>query len=218
MGKKAFASQAAFATAALAGFSVFSATAQAQVPGQSWTGFYMGVNAGYGWQDVDYSNPGFNGSADPSGVAAGAVFGYNYHVAPQFVVGVEGTVGFTGIDETKLIGGAELRSRTLYDYSARLRAGFLISPQKLLFVSGGFAGARQEVSFPDLSETLNRSGYTLGFGIEKGDFIRGAHVRAEYVFSDYSTKTFVGDLPVGLTQHVVRFTISSRPEKVVYGR
>lgn len=220
MSKKAFAGQAAIATAALAGFSLLDGTALAAPPApvQSWTGFYMGVNAGFGWQDVDYSNPVFRGDADLSGFSAGAIVGYNYHVAPQFVLGIEGGIGFTGFNDTKLIAGADIRSHTYYDWSVRGRAGYLIGPQKLLFVSGGFAGARQEVSFPNISESLNRTGWTIGAGIEKGDFIKGVHVRAEYTFTDYGTKTYFGDLPVGLTQHGLRFTISTTPEKVIYGR
>jgi outer membrane immunogenic protein len=218
MGKKAFAGQATLATAALAGLSLLDGTALAAPPApvQSWTGFYIGVQGGYGWQDVHYGNPAFTGDADLSGFTGGAIVGYNFQVAPQFVLGFEGGFGFTGFNDTKLIGGADIRSHTHYDWSVRGRAGYLIGPQKLLFVSGGFAGARQEVSFPTITESFNRTGWTIGGGIEKGDFIKGLHVRAEYTYTDYGTKTYFGDLPVGLTQHGVKFTLSTAPEKVIY--
>jgi outer membrane immunogenic protein len=218
MRKKAFLSQATFATAALAGFSIFDGAALAAppMPAPSWTGFYVGVNAGYGWQDVNYGNPAFSGDVDINAFSAGAFIGYNFHVAPQFVLGVEAGAGFTGFTQTHQIGGTDLKSRTPYDFTVRGRAGVLISPQKLLFVSAGFAGAQQEVSFPGLSESLNRTGWTIGAGFEKGDLVKGVHFRAEYNYTDYGTKTFFGDLPVGLSQHAIRFSVSSKPEKPGY--
>jgi outer membrane immunogenic protein len=69
----------------------------------NWTGFYIGVNAGYGW---DRQNGRFSG--DPSlarffsvnefptsiglnsgGGLAGGQIGYNWQVPPSFVLGVE---------------------------------------------------------------------------------------------------------------------------------
>jgi outer membrane immunogenic protein len=220
MGKKTLGSRATFATAALAGLSILDGTASAAPPAPafSWTGFYVGGTAGFGWQDVHYGNPGFTGDADPSGFSAGAFVGYNFQVAPQFVLGIESGIGFTGFNETTLIGGTDIRSRTPYDYSVVGRAGFLFTPQQMFFVSGGWAGAKQEVSFPGLSESLTRSGWTVGAGFESGALIRGAHVRVEYRYTDYGTKTYFGDLPVGLSQHGIRFGISTTPEKVIYGR
>ncbi len=214
MSKKAFLSQTTFATAALAGLSIFDGAAfAAPPPAPSWTGFYLGLSGGYNWQDVDYGNPTFNGSVDSSGFYGGAFIGYNFQVSPQFVLGVEVGGGFTGNDKTSLIAGTDLRTDTLYDFSARGRAGFLIKPQKMIYVIGGFTSARQEVSFPNLSESLNRTGWTVGGGFEHGGLIRGVHLRVEYNYSDFGTKTFFGDLPVGLTQHGIRFSVSTVPQK-----
>lgn len=219
MGKNAFLSQTTLATAALAGLSIFDGTAlAAPPPAPSWTGFYIGLSGGYNWQDVDYGNPAFNGSVDSGGFYGGAFVGYNFQVGPQWVLGLEAGGGFTGNDKTSLIGGTDLRTDTLYDFTFRGRAGFLIKPQKMVYVIGGFASARQEVSFPNLSESLNRTGWTIGAGFEKGDLIKGVHFRAEYNYTDYGTKTFFGDLPVGMTQHSVRFSVSTTPEKVIYGQ
>jgi outer membrane immunogenic protein len=73
----------------------------------SWTGFYIGGNAGYGWgrASTTYVAPGLpdgfippdqvavsaNGSArlDPTGFVGGAQIGYNWQFAPTWVLGIE---------------------------------------------------------------------------------------------------------------------------------
>ena len=76
-------------------------------PGFSWTGFYVGGNAGYGWgrANATYVAPGGpngfppqdqgpisangSGSLDPIGFVGGAQIGYNWQFAPTWVLGVE---------------------------------------------------------------------------------------------------------------------------------
>src|SRR5918993_3830776 len=79
---------------------VFSA-----VPVFTWTGFYVGVNAGYGWQDSNSSSavfvppgtfvtaPGASGVVtfgddNGDGFVGGGQIGYNYQIG-SFVVGLE---------------------------------------------------------------------------------------------------------------------------------
>lgn len=82
-------------------------------PPPCWTGFYLGINAGYTWSDDDsvdtdtvnvFSVPGLNGDiggdvaalatgnvpvGNTSGFIGGGQFGYNYQFAHHFVVGLE---------------------------------------------------------------------------------------------------------------------------------
>src|SRR4051794_15011315 len=67
----------------------------AAVPIFTWTGFYVGVNAGYGWNVNDNNNYydsslGFygNNSDSDGGFVGGGQIGYNYQIG-QFVIGVE---------------------------------------------------------------------------------------------------------------------------------
>jgi outer membrane immunogenic protein len=73
----------------------------------SWTGFYVGGNAGYSWGNAksNFTDPGFadgfgNGFSGelpasfpttlrPNGGIAGIQFGYNRQVAPSWVLGIE---------------------------------------------------------------------------------------------------------------------------------
>jgi outer membrane immunogenic protein len=71
-------------------------------PAFSWTGFYIGGNAGYGWgnakEDVTYvqplfgaTPPGFSQSESTklNGIIGGAQIGYNWHAVPNWVFGIE---------------------------------------------------------------------------------------------------------------------------------
>ena len=56
----------------------------------SWTGFYVGVHAGYGWSEFSASDPvAGDSTAEAKGWIAGAQLGYNYQIG-QFVIGAEG--------------------------------------------------------------------------------------------------------------------------------
>jgi outer membrane immunogenic protein len=87
----------------------------AAVPAFTWTGFYFGVNAGYGWSDngrddrfdlgadvvIGGNTPGvftFNDNDDADGFLGGAQIGWNYQFTPGtgFVVGIEADI--QGID------------------------------------------------------------------------------------------------------------------------
>jgi outer membrane immunogenic protein len=80
----------------------------APAPVYSWTGWYVGLNAGGGWQNTTIDNgvtsnsgiafilfPALNGAipqqfnTHPSGFIGGGQIGYNYQFAPNWVAGLE---------------------------------------------------------------------------------------------------------------------------------
>ena len=77
-------------------------------PPFSWTGFYGGIHAGWGWSDstanVSFAPVGtFDSIAldqKGNGVIRGAQIGYNWQFAPSWVLGVEGDISGTGIHDT----------------------------------------------------------------------------------------------------------------------
>jgi outer membrane immunogenic protein len=79
-------------------------------PIYNWTGFYIGGSAGGGWDDVKSLElpPGTNAfpagtvfpTAHGSGWLAGVHAGYNYQLAPNFVVGIEGEYLWADITDT----------------------------------------------------------------------------------------------------------------------
>src|SRR5215468_554721 len=60
------------------------------IPFYNWTGLYIGVHAGGGWADLGVGDTG-------SGFIGGGQIGYNYQVAPQWVLGVEAEISGSGI-------------------------------------------------------------------------------------------------------------------------
>jgi outer membrane immunogenic protein len=65
----------------------------------NWTGWYGGLNVGGSWADVSQSVviPGVltsSGSSRDGGAIFGFQVGYNWHLAPQWVVGFEGDLSY----------------------------------------------------------------------------------------------------------------------------
>jgi outer membrane immunogenic protein len=180
---KAFSFAAALAFAALCGRAVAADLPPVAPPPPppppvfSWTGVYLGANAGYIWgarTGVDSyglavvdndplfgatSALGASGVASPNlnGAFGGGQIGYNYQVSPRFVVGVEADAQGTAVQ------GSEGRYRLLtvpnlprysiatqmqadrnLDYLATVRGrlGFAVTPDALLYVTGGLAFGR----------------------------------------------------------------------------
>jgi outer membrane immunogenic protein len=93
--------------------SAYDAMAAAPPPVFSWTGFYTGVNAGYGFgndhNQTDLIAPGFSGSAitsppgtsvTPKGGLGGVQVGYNWQASPHWVAGFEADLQGTAQNDT----------------------------------------------------------------------------------------------------------------------
>lgn len=76
-------------------------------PGFSWTGFYVGANAGYGWGVVDTNIAGAP-NYNTRGFAGGIHAGYNYDIG-GFVLGAEADFSFS--DSSILRSSPERRQR-----------------------------------------------------------------------------------------------------------
>jgi outer membrane immunogenic protein len=135
-------------------------------PATNWSGFYGGVNVGYGWGNGDMSladvTPGFPGNtgfpATPqsignrsSGVIGGGQIGYNWQMA-SFITGLEADVQGTGIrgmtqppaaftltpDPGEVISATSERKLSWFG-TVRGRMGVTVTPDLLLFGTGGLA-------------------------------------------------------------------------------
>jgi len=126
--------------------------------GFSWTGFYAGVNAGWGFAgSVDFENEDRQGSRDVlshrfrsfgnqddldlNGPFAGAQIGANYQTG-LLVLGIETDLQWSGIDADDDGGRSGNRSNEAAEVNwfgtARLRAGVAVD-RALLYATGGFA-------------------------------------------------------------------------------
>ena len=197
------------------GLSVLSASTALAAPAPpvyNWTGFYIGASGGGAWQNVNYGAPTLSGSVSPSSVYFGGIAGYNYQFSSMWVLGAEADYGWTHADNTSIISGVQISTHSSWESSIRARAGYLIQPRVLVYGTGGVAFTNQTISVPSLSDSATRSGWTVGAGAEY--YVGGSwFVRGEYRYSDYGTRTFIGDLPTGLHSNAFRFGIVTNIQK-----
>ncbi|RVA18073.1 porin family protein, partial [Mesorhizobium sp. M7A.F.Ca.CA.002.05.1.1] len=106
----------------------------AELPVASWAGPYAGLNVGYGFSgrtkekdfDVETDTKGFVGS----------VFGGYQWQQENFVYGAEAELGYNGVkgDDNGI------DSKAGFEGSLRARLGYAVSPEILLYGTGGLAG------------------------------------------------------------------------------
>jgi len=144
------------------------APVMAPAPVFTWTGFYIGINGGYGFAG---SGSGFGqrlvsaddfhgvfpggpawvlGSSVNGGIFGGQV-GYNFQLSPSFVAGIEtdiqaswlrgGNQAALSIDPTgaTVFGISAFNQRVDWYGTLRGRLGFLVTPTWLLYATGGLA-------------------------------------------------------------------------------
>ncbi len=71
--------------------------------GTNWSGFYAGVNGGYGWANNNQLvDPGWFDGISPSGGFGGGQLGYNWQGLSHFVLGFETDIQGSGIGASAL--------------------------------------------------------------------------------------------------------------------
>ncbi len=178
----------------------------------SWTGFYVGANAGYGTGSFtkQAAPAGFNSA---KGGLVGVTAGYNYQIG-QFVAGVEGDY-----DAANIAGHAQYTAPTHVGAvrltsvgTLRGRLGFA-ADRALVYATGGLAYGTIHTNNPvaGLSDRSGRGGYALGAGIEYA-FTNNISAKAEYLYTSLGNKTAFAGTPdvarVGLKDSAVKVGIN----------
>jgi outer membrane immunogenic protein len=169
-----------------------------QQPSFTWTGFYLGINGGFGYGTT--SNTNF---ANQTGGLIGATGGYNLQMG-QFVVGVEGDVDWADMKRGNSFasplgaGGASTNYQIDTMVTARGRVGYAID-RTLLFITGGYAGMETRANLSDpnfgsMSQDRWRSGGVIGGGIEYA-FTNNISAKAEYLWAPLQDKTYWAGTP-----------------------
>jgi outer membrane immunogenic protein len=155
----------------------------------AWSGFYAGVNAGYGWGDSKFS-AGRTGSAETDGWLAGGQLGYNHQMG-SFVLGAEGDLNWADVSGSAVCQTAPQTCSSKLNYlgSARARAGFAAN-NVLFYGTGGFGfGGLKLSDTTGASASEMRVGWTAGAGMEYA-VDRNWSVKAEYLHYDLGKETF----------------------------
>jgi outer membrane immunogenic protein len=179
-----------FTTAAVVAFSSASALA-ADMPTKApvikaapmfdWSGFYVGAHAGYGWgrstwtalTESDIADIGDRFPMRPGGALGGGQVGYNWQNG-QAILGVELSGTMASMKDTFVSPVSDaISGRTKVGplWAATAKLGFA-TDRNLLYVKGGYAGARIEISAVNTADNVSfsseraRSGWTIGGGWE----------------------------------------------------
>jgi outer membrane immunogenic protein len=221
----------AFVIAAAAGISMVGAVHAADMAvkaprlapiAYTWTGCYVGLNAGGAWASSDRSARlstigNANGQAvqdaqnyrfEPSGFTGGGQLGCNYQTG-NFVFGLEGDVDYLGLRATRNVtlpfplgGMFSIADSMSADWmaTARGRVGYAMN-NWLFYATGGLAVTelRFNHAYTDtLAVTQNASlsdtryGWTVGAGVEVAIGGGPWSAKLEYLHADFGTASVTG--------------------------
>lgn len=167
------------------------APAVTAVPSFTWTGPYVGVQAGYSWGDTNI------GRNKPKGGVVGGYAGYNVQLdnSPA-VFGVETDFNYADIDDRK----SGVKTETKWNGATRARVGYAFD-RFLAYGAGGLAYARREIKIGG-NDTKTAVGYTVGGGVEYAA-TDNVIARVDYRYADYGKDNFRNAGKTGYDEHRV---------------
>jgi outer membrane immunogenic protein len=178
----------------------------------SWTGFYVGVNGGYGFGSSDWDVPAV--SPSPKGALVGGTLGYNLQTG-LWVWGLETDVDWTDMRASVTCGVGTCESKNDWLGTARLRLGFAGWNNWLPYLTGGGAfGDIKATNAALVSANKTQFGWTAGLGIEYA-FLGNWSGKLEYLYADLGSADFgtafgVGTDNVSFSTNIVRMGINYR--------
>jgi len=189
------------------------------VPGYNWTGFYAGINGGYGFGKSDWSGSVTNGSTKPKGALAGVTVGYNLQTG-SWVWGLEGDVDYSWMkgDDTSGTGGCAgvgCETKMPWFGTARGRLGYAGWDRWLPYITGGAAfGSVKMTPASGVEEKKTKVGWTAGAGVEYA-LMSNWTAKLEYLYADLGTSTCgaascTTDTDVTLKANIVRVGLNYR--------
>jgi outer membrane immunogenic protein len=206
-------------------------------PSFSWTGCYVGAGGGYGmWNQDTYVRDTVTNFTTPTQTGGGrgwfgtAQLGCDYQVSSSWVIGVFGDWDWSGIKGTTNLAFDNIADeKNSWTWAAGGRIGYVMMPQFLTFVSGGYTQAHFDAMTLRFDETGVASGnltidantyhgWFLGTGYEYGlSILPGLFWKTEYRYSTFQAADlphlFLG-VPNGNVTNSTKFIQTVRSELV----
>jgi outer membrane immunogenic protein len=157
-------------------------------PSFTWTGFYLGANAGAVWGDFTKGGKFID---TKTGFTGGITAGYNQQFG-QFVAGIEGDYNYSGMGGRGLgVPGLIPVKGDLTSFgTVRGRLGVAFD-RALIYGTGGFAVGSTTLQSGILKSSSTNSGYVIGAGLEYA-FTQNISAKAEYLYMPLGGRNLVG--------------------------
>jgi outer membrane immunogenic protein len=176
-------------------------------PVVNWTACYVGAGGGYGMWNQKHTSfdpagipfaPGIQSTTGGEGWFGTAQVGCDYQFDHNWLVGafVDGNWGSLRGDFVDNALGLWGREKEKWSWAAGGRVGYLLYPQLLTFLSGGYTEAHFEQidlvdatgAFTNIYPKHTYGGYFIGTGYEyKLAWLPGFTWKTEYRYSDYGS-------------------------------
>ncbi|WP_375452453.1 outer membrane protein [uncultured Devosia sp.] len=183
----------------------------AQTSAFQWSGFYAGVNGGYGFGTLS-RKPAGGGVAtktNTDGASLGGQVGYNVDMG-GFVLGGEADLQWSSIAYDANLGALGRLKASVDGFgTVRGRAGMAFD-RVMPYVTAGFAYGRSTVSLTNpadvvTSQTNTHFGWTVGAGLEAAA-TDNITLKAEYLYVDLGSQTYT-TAPGGSIDASQRFSV-----------
>jgi outer membrane immunogenic protein len=150
-----------------------------------WTGFYAGLNAGYGWGSSNWDGVP-TGDFDASGPVVGGQIGFNYQYR-QAVFGVEGDLNWSDIKGATTVPGCTpaFPCATANDWLSTVRGRVGYAFDRLMpYATAGAAFGNVKATSPGFVGTdTTQTGWSAGVGLEVG-IVGNVTAKAEFLHVD----------------------------------
>jgi len=161
-------------------------------PVYNWSGFYLGINGGWGFGHSGWSVPGFTtGNFNINGGLVGGTIGANWQF-DSWVFGLEGDFDGSWIkgSSSTCVATLVVACTTENKWLATIRPRFGYAADRALFyLTGGVAFGDVLVNTTANWQSADKTGWTAGAGIE-GAFTDHWTARFEYLFVDLQNSSF----------------------------
>ncbi len=156
-------------------------------PVSSWNGFYVGVNAGYGWASTSVT--GASVSSDLNGFVGGGQLGYNFQLGSSFIVGIEADFQGSNQSRSDTALGITVEQKLPWFATVRGRIGYVFN-NFMLYGTGGVAWINYKLSASSLGVTVSddatKAAFAVGGGVE-WMFMPRWSAKLEYLYIDTGT-------------------------------
>lgn len=187
----------------------------------NWTGFYVGVNGGYGWGTSNWDSPAV--SVKPKGGLAGGTIGFNYQMG-SFVWGLEGDFDWSDLKDSTACGAFTCETKQTWLATARGRVGYAFDRWLPYFTGGAAFGkvkaTNSNPASPGADDTL--TGWTVGGGLEYA-FLGNWSAKIEYLYVDlgkFDCGVGCGATPDNVTfkENIIRAGLNYRFSGPIFSR